>query len=301
MSPHLFHIEQVQPEWVLQPEEMGGKQKFWYRQPVEDATSWLFKYPRPNSGEHWAEKIAAEVSAILQVSCARVELALFEGSKGTASENFLGEDQQLFHGNQILAYHLDNYNPGQRFRQPGHTLENIWLALERIFEEVEGSDAAKRLFGKFLVLDAVIGNTDRHHENWGVVRRRDEDGDGWLGYLAPTFDHASSLGRELLDVRRDAFLAGGRVGNYSERGSGGIYCLETGMNALSPLELVRLAYRKYPVFLAPALDSLADIDEEVVSDIFECMPPGWMSDSAKNFAIALIEYNCQQLRELVTW
>lgn len=47
------------------------------------------------------------------------------------------------------------------------------------------------------MLDAVIGNTDRHHENWGILRKR--VGDRWQGMVAPTFDHASSLGRELRD------------------------------------------------------------------------------------------------------
>lgn len=44
-------------------------------------------------------------------------------------------------------------------------------------------------------LDALIGNTDRHQENWGVIeagRRR----------LSPTFDHASSLGFLLDDSAR---------------------------------------------------------------------------------------------------
>ena len=39
--------------------------------------------------------------------------------------------------------------------------------------------------------------SDRHHENWGILRERIAT--GWLDCLAPTFDHASSLGRELVD------------------------------------------------------------------------------------------------------
>ena len=54
-----YPIVTVEPEWVINPEEMGGKTKFWYGKP-DDNTNWLFKYPRPNTGEHWAEKIASE-------------------------------------------------------------------------------------------------------------------------------------------------------------------------------------------------------------------------------------------------
>lgn len=48
-------------------EPMGTKQKFWY----EDASKrrFLFKYPRPGTGEHWAEKIVAEIATLLRVPC----------------------------------------------------------------------------------------------------------------------------------------------------------------------------------------------------------------------------------------
>jgi len=74
------------------------------------------------------------------------------------------------------------------------------------------------------VLDAVIGNTDRHHENWGILLRRTKR--RWMGMLAPTFDHASSLGRELRDETRGKcrrrLLSENQVGAYSEKATGAI-------------------------------------------------------------------------------
>jgi hypothetical protein len=43
---------------------------------------------------------------------------------------------------------------------------------------------------------------DRHHENWGVVVMTDEYGETSFS-LAPTFDHASSLGRNESDDADD--------------------------------------------------------------------------------------------------
>ena len=299
MPPDSYQIEEVNPDWVLHPEDMGGKQKFWYLKPDESEIAWLFKYPRLNSGEHWAEKIAFEVSKHIEIPCAQVELAVFQGTRGSSSKSFISGNQQLFHGNQILARYMDNYDPvARRFVQSQHTLDNIWQALERVFEESEGSEAAKLRFAEFLVLDAVIGNIDRHHENWGVARRRTDDGEGWLGYLSPTFDHASSLGRELQDKRREGLLTNNMVGNYSEKGSGGIYWSESDSKAPSPLELVRLAYREYPNLLAPSLSKLAKLDEIDLKEIVEGIPPAWMSDTARRFAVRLISYNCKQLKEL---
>ena len=205
MSGVPYSVQKIEPGWVLQPETMGGKQKFWYRWPCDDESLWVFKYPRPETGEHWAEKIAAEIAGCLGIPCARIEFAVFQDARGSASKSFISRDQNLFHGNQILARHMADYDPGQAFDQSQHSLKNIWLALEHLFEEPVGLRSAKSRFAEFLVLDAVIGNTDRHHENWGVARRIRES--RWVGYLAESFDHASSLGRELRDTRRHGLMA----------------------------------------------------------------------------------------------
>ena len=257
----------------------------------------MFKYPRPGTGEHWAEKIAAEIAHLLEIPCAKTELAVFQETRGSASESFIGEYQNLFAGNEILASHAGDYDPARRFDQSRHTLQNIWLALERLFELPQGAESAKARFAGFLVLDAVIGNTDRHHENWGVARRRTVD--GWVGYLAESFDHASSLGRELRDTRRDGLIANNRIGFYSENGSGGIYWLESDEDGPSPLQLVRFATKAYPELLGPTLAQLPKLDAGVLIEIVSCIPNDWMTDTAKQFVIALIEYNLRQLRLLL--
>ena len=201
-----FPIFKVQSEWVLDDEAMGTKAKFWYRKPGVEV-EWLFKYPQENTGQHWAEKIAAEVADLLRVPHARVELAEFEGERGSVTESFAREGRELRHGNEVLAKTVSYYDPGQRFRQSEHSLDNIWSALGRVFLRPESARRAKLRFAEYLMLDALIGNTDRHHENWGLLVRR--VGDKFRGFLAPSFDHASSLGRELLDERRAELLAGG--------------------------------------------------------------------------------------------
>ena len=108
----------------------------------------------------------------------------------------------------------------------------------------EAARRAKYCLAEYLVLDALIGNTDRHHENWGMLRKR--RGERWTGFIAPSFDHASSLGRELLDVRRDRLLEENRVNKYAERGRGAVYWAEEERCAPSPLELVRTPGRHWP-------------------------------------------------------
>lgn len=282
-------------EGPLVDEHMGSKEKFWYRD--REGARWLFKHPRENTGEHWAEKVAAEVVVRLEVLHCDVELAIFDGIHGTVSNSFADESQgqELVHGNQALAETVSEYGTEEkRFRQSDHTLENIWLALERWTDDAEES---KRQFAEYVVLDAVIGNTDRHHENWGILRTR--TGGGWTRTLAPTFDHASSLGRELSDEKRNQRLAENSIGHYAHRGRGGIYRSNSDVRAPSPLKLVQLAACGEPDLFRPAISRLEKLDDDSLHEIVNRVPDDWMTPAAQEFAVALMRYNIENMRGMI--
>ena len=291
-----YRIVEVKPEWVVEREDMGTKTKFWYRDP-DSRVSWLFKYPRQNTGEHWAEKIAAEVASVLGFGHAKVELAQFADDRGSATKSFTRGGRALYHGNQMLERVVSGYEPRRRFRQSQHTLANIFKVMDSAFVRPETAVRAKRTIAKYAVLDALIGNTDRHHENWGLLLKRQDYRLG--GFVALSFDHASSLGRELLDDGRDRFLKENRVGSYIEKGRGAIYWSEDERRGPSPLELVRRAVRTYPDLFRPALLKLAEIDASIFFQIVERIPLSWMTFSAREFSVKLLYYNYGQLKEMV--
>ena len=295
-----YPIIEVQEDWLLDQrdayEAMGSKAKFWYR-PGGDSTRWLFKYTRGNSGEHWAEKIAEQVARLLDIPHARVELAVFDGNRGSVTESFIDGELELFHGNQILDMVVSDYDPEARFGQSGHTLENILLALDYVFAGTHKGENAKLQFAEYAMLDGVIGNTDRHHENWGIVLKWAVEGQ--IAFLAPSFDHASSLGRELEDGRRAMLLVEDRVGQYSERGRGGIYWSQDDRRGPSPATLFILATVRYPEFFEPALAKLANLPDSSLCEIVERTPEDWMSPTEREFAVTLMRYNMGKIREAV--
>ena len=291
-----YPIAEVSPNWRVAVEDMGSKRKFWYHHP-ETGTDWLFKCPRDNTGEHWAEKIAAEVAGWLGTLHAKVELAKFQESLGSVSESFAGDGRELVHGNQLLGRVIQGYDAERRFRQSAHTLSNIWQVMDRVFVNPERARKAKLQIAEYLVLDALIGNTDRHHENWGLLRIR--AGGQWREFVAPSFDHASSLGRELPDARRDRLLAEDRVGDYVEKGRGAIYWSEDDRHGPSPLELVRRGNGKHPDLFWPALVKLADLNENALLGVVNRLPDDLMTPSARDFASALLCYNFGRLGALI--
>jgi hypothetical protein len=296
MSQPAYAVFEIQPEWVLEQEALGSKEKFWYRA-KKDEPEWLFKFPQPNTGQHWSEKIAAEMAAKLKILHAKVELAVFQGTRGSATESFARNGRSLYHGNQVLAGQVLGYDPMKAFRQSDHTLTNIFTAIDRAFVLPKSAHRAKTMFADFLVLDALIGNTDRHHENWGILIK--QVGDDWEGILAPTFDHASSLGRELVDTSegkcRSRILREGRVGAYAENAPGAIFWDKADRRGLSPLELVRRAVESYPDVFKPALGRLDRLNLHRVEAIIDRVPDDWMTPLAREFALELICYNFNEL------
>ena len=278
---------------------MGTKVKSWYHLPYFN-TEWLFKQPTEGTGEHWAEKISAEVARILEVAHPRVELTTVEGICGTMTESFASRQLELIHGNEILAGLIPGYDKSKVYGQSQHTLANIWLALDKAFESQAGvSRLAKHRFAEYLTLDALVGNVDRHHENWGLLR----SGRHFSSFLAPSFDHASSLGRELRDEggnrSRSGLLASNEgIGKrYVERGRGGIFWSEDEGRGPGPLELVRRAVTHEPELFQGVKRRLGRIEKEALHLAVKQIPEGWMSVSARAFSIAMLEYNLNELRK----
>ena len=76
-----------------------------------------------------------------------------------------------------------------------HTLSTMKKALERADDASleNGEELLHSMFGIF-VFDALIANTDRHHENWGIIRRWSVESGRTVVELSPAFDNGTSLG-----------------------------------------------------------------------------------------------------------
>lgn len=284
---------------------MGSKEKFWVRR--SDGTEWLFKFPAVGTGGHWAEKIAYEVARWLEIRAAKVELATCtdaEGRvwKGSISRSFTMESE-LYHGNQVLTSQDPRYVTEKKYRQSQHTVRRIMDGM-KIFQSREFADECRTQLAGYLVLDALIGNVDRHHENWGVLRKR-TNGE-WLDRLAPTFDHASSLGRELRDFgakkSRERYLSELGLDHYARHASGAVFLTESDARGPSPLELVRgcLASPAHRAFLDDACRRVASVPTSAISSgPIGRVPSDWMTCTARQFASRLLRHNHRRLREMV--
>lgn len=299
-----YPIITIYPEWVQAEEWMGSKNKRWVSLP-EDKERWLFKYARVNAGvptgEHWAEKIAAEVAELLGLRHAEVELATLEGRPGSLSRRFAElsyPGTALVHGNVLLKGHVLGYDLQKKFRQSDHTLGNILRVFDHIIANDEQRMRALDEFMGYLVLDALVLNTDRHHENWALVSHASVFGIA-DHKLAPTFDHASSLGRELTLVQvREWEPDPVNVLRYAMKARGPIYQLNKDRKGLHPYEVVRMALRVKPGHVIPWLERLRNLDPQELTNVVERVPLSMMDEEYKRFASALLRHMLARLQQL---
>jgi hypothetical protein len=291
-----YAIFEIFPESSERVEQLGSKPKFWFRFPSGERR-WLFKYARSETGEHWAEKIAAEVAKLLDIPHADIELAEFGGKRGSASPSFVPPGIDLIHGNEILAGRILGYDAKKKFRQNDHTLDRIVKAFD-IFPEGPLRIEALTTLAGYLLLDAIVCNVDRHHENWGILRPSAAVGKAATQAIAPTFDHASSLGRELRDEKRRTLLDQNRVPEYVSKGSGAIYWKETDPKGENPLALCTHAASMHRSYFQPWMDRVKNIAPTELELLVSDVPDDWMSPIAKQFAKAILLYTTNELRKL---
>ncbi|HEY2801848.1 MAG TPA: HipA domain-containing protein [Chthoniobacterales bacterium] len=302
-QPERYPTVQLKPDWVRSDETMGTKDKAWFLLP-DTNEQWLFKYARVNegvsTGEHWAEKIAAEIAELIGIPHASVELAEFDGRPGSLSRRFPELSQpaiELIHGNDLLPGFVLGYDREKRFRQTNHTLVNILAAVSRaIPDETQRSAAISTLTG-YVIFDALILNTDRHHENWALLRNNRPSGAGYS--VAPSFDHASSLGRELRPEKLDQWANEmWRAEWYANRAPGAIFLREDQAHGANPLRLAEFALRLRPRRVAPWLERLRGLNIARFSEIIERVPEACMPEQSRRFCLSLLSHTLQHLQNL---
>lgn len=155
------------------------------------------------------------------------------------------------------------------------------------------------VFVGYLMLDALVSNQDRHHENWGYVVTPEAN-----IHLAPTYDHASSLGRNETDAARLDRLTtkdtGRSVERYVERAKSAFFPASGGDRVMTTLAAFEEAARLRPEAGRYWLGRLEDCSEVEIEAIFSRIPPEVISQPAARFAVRMLCINRSRLLRIVS-
>jgi hypothetical protein len=115
--------------------------------------------------EYWSEIIASEVGDLLGFDMLRYDIAFNRGEMGCISKSMVTEGKnKLTEGISYLTGYDTTYNPDDRNSKKQYTFQLIceslkYFQLDRYIEKII----------EIIILDSIIGNGDRHQENWGII------------------------------------------------------------------------------------------------------------------------------------
>lgn len=286
--------------WAVIRDEPGGR----------DANKrWIASHPDAPRSEHWlwksrqltgdgsehaltdcAEVIVSRLAQRLRLPAADCRYAVFEGEKGVISRNVAPEGFSLNIGASYLPEipgyvrrsggSQDGSRIGLMHRDEGYTLD----AVQRVLHGVSPPPGCQGMtsfgvFAGYLVLDALVGNSDRHPGNWALLEATTGD-----RFLAPTYDHGSALGAGLTDTNRlardpKAFARKGRANAFTPR-----------KQSLVVLALDAVGRAGATVWL----DRAATLDRATIGSILEA-PHGRLSEVAATFMERVVLENRRRL------
>lgn len=172
-----------------------------------------FLYKKSNKrylDQFWGEVVAYHVGCFLDVEVPATFAAYDSrdaGDCGSLSQWFYDDgDMSYIPGGNWMQRSIPEYD---RKRGEMHNFRTIQALGRTIAPDKDPEQDWGKWWAEAFLFDALIGNTDRHQDNWGYLSLR--SGDRKLErWLSPLFDNGTSLGHErfpdlLLDWTKEQF------------------------------------------------------------------------------------------------
>lgn len=162
-------------------------------------------YPSESVTEHLLTRIGQS----LGLNMAESSLMETDGKIRFLSRYFLDNEQILVHGADIFDKYLTKQekraNATKRSADNGDRVTFQFVCKTIRSGYPDQADDILRAYVRMLAFDAIVGNNDRHHYNWGVVVHKN---DRHEPYFSPIYDSARALfwnhaEKELQTIKQD--------------------------------------------------------------------------------------------------
>ncbi|MFC0336924.1 hypothetical protein SAMN05421848_3063 [Kushneria avicenniae] len=219
--------------------------------------------------QYWAELIAFRIGRLMGLTLPPVFIAIDSSREepGTISEWFMdypqSKDERYSAGGDFMQRHISEYDR-QKGRQ--HNLSKILALGRRLAQRNQLTHDWQSYWGFCLCFDALIGNTDRHQENWGVIWSSDDS----RARFTPYFDNGTSLGHELQSKKMQNMMHNPHEFDaYLTRGKHQMRWSKNAPNRLPLIEGVASYCSRYPKVKPALIESLSGWKEEALETILQ--------------------------------
>lgn len=163
--PKLYEIS----EWILQTwnkPQKGSRPNNIYENPITGELFYL-KLSKANfPSELWSEIIASKLGQALGFDVLDYNIGYDANNEvvGCLSKSMIDKDkaQTLYHGVDILKDYIENFEVTNK---PIYSFQD----LQKLCTKHTDFELFLENFVEIIVFDAIVGNTDRHTENWAFI------------------------------------------------------------------------------------------------------------------------------------
>ena len=134
-----------------------------------------------------SEYIGSHIYQLLNINCQDTYLGTYNGENVVACKDFVINDYQFVPFNDIGESTIEEDR--DQYQYSYDDIVSLLLANKKL---TNVDDTISSFFDIYIV-DALIGNFDRHGGNWGFLKKNN------MYYLAPVFDNGSCLYPSLTD------------------------------------------------------------------------------------------------------
>lgn len=145
---------------------------------------------------HMSEYLGSHIFQTIGIPVQETFLGTYDGANVVVMKNFLEPEDALVAFNGVGESSLERDKELYQY-----TYEDITAMLQENMKSTNVTETTDRFWDMFIV-DALIGNFDRHGGNWGFIKRNNQY------RIAPVYDNGSSLYPKLnTDEKLAAILA----------------------------------------------------------------------------------------------
>lgn len=177
-------------------QDSGKGKKIWLTNPNNNNDGW-FKYVKKTceknnkynctetieTFENVSEKIAELIATKIKLPCAKIEIGTYYGEIGCLSYNILSKNKTMAEGISYISRRYKNYD----IKEERDVETEKYYCLEIVLNSLDNIELRNHFF-KIMIFDFIIGNSDRHSNNWAIIKKHKEK-----ECFAPIYDNGSSL------------------------------------------------------------------------------------------------------------
>ncbi|WP_412473566.1 HipA domain-containing protein [Halobacteriovorax sp. YZS-1-1] len=181
--------------WINLDQEWAGTREKYILKPNEKSSRYLIKFPEYGENEIYTELFNSYLAMSFGLNVASYFPCLYKNKKGIIVKRFLDEqknNEELWEMKELICEYSGDIGLGKKLGRDKvvlkeHDIDNIVMILNEEF----GSKILHSFF-KMIGFDCLIGHSDRHWENYGIILTGDKDHN--LSYrFAPLYDTATSF------------------------------------------------------------------------------------------------------------